>query len=72
MFGLFTGSKTDTHTFHMVIHLYSEPRNRVRDVHGEFTMPDDGNSIAEVRETIIAGCREQLGEDFFVVSFNYK
>lgn len=71
--GLFSSSvKSDTHSYHMVIHVDGEPRNKVRDVRGEFTMPDDGNTIAEVQETIIAGCCKQLGVDVFMVSFNYK
>lgn len=70
MFGLFTGSKASTHTFHMVVQAEVDPRYRVRDVRGTFTS-DDG-SIEEVKAGILAECRKELGAGTFMVSFNYK
>ena len=73
MFGLLFGGgskKTDTYSYHMVIHVDGEPRNKVRDVRGEFT--SDEGSIEQVKAKIVAGCREQLGADVFMVSFSYK
>lgn len=72
MFSLFGGSKTGakTYSYHMVIHVDGEPRNKVRDVHGEFS--DDEGTIEEIKESIADGCRRQLGADIFVVSFRYR
>lgn len=72
MFGLLFGggSKAGTYSYHMVIHVDGEPRNKVRDVRGEFS--SDEGTIEEVKAKIVAGCREQLGADVFMVSFSYK
>lgn len=73
MFGLFGDTTTKgTHNYHMVIKLENEPRNKVRDVHGQFTIPDDGKTVEDVQDTIIRECRKQLGVDCFIVSFDYQ
>lgn len=72
MLGFLRNKTNQTHTFRMVIHVDGDPRNKVRDVEGEFTFGEDGDTVEEVQQGIAEHCEEELGASVFVVSFDYR